>query len=154
VTIALKTGPYGRCVYESDNDVVDNQVVNMLFKSGTTASFTMIAFSKDICTRKTKIFGSLGELNSDGNKIEVFDFLTGQAKQYSSSEIHSSGHGGGDSKLLEAFLKSLSQGDQSHVLSGSKASLESHILVFASEESRKKGSVVKIQDFRSQNGIR
>lgn len=43
VTDALRTGPYGQCVYHAGNDVVDHQVVNVEYEGGVTASMTMSA---------------------------------------------------------------------------------------------------------------
>jgi len=43
LTEALKTSPYGACVYEAGNDVVDHQVVNVEYEGGITASITMSA---------------------------------------------------------------------------------------------------------------
>ncbi len=57
LTQALREGPYGRCVYECDNDVVDHQVVNLLYENGATASFTMTGLS-EFADRKTTLFGT------------------------------------------------------------------------------------------------
>jgi predicted dehydrogenase len=65
VHTAINTGPYGRCVYECDNDVVDNQLVTMQFEHGQSAMLNMIAFSEKQCKRYTKIYGTRGELTSE-----------------------------------------------------------------------------------------
>ena len=134
---ALQEGPYGRCVYECDNDVVDNQVVNMLFAGGRTATFTMTAFAKG--DRKTRIFGTRGEISGDSSTIRVFDFLTQQTEVIDTNATDGSilgGHGGGDGRLMDSFVAALANHDQSRILSGPDATLESHLMVFAAEKSR------------------
>lgn len=43
VADALRTSPYGACVYEAGNDVVDHQTVTMEYEGGVTASIVMSA---------------------------------------------------------------------------------------------------------------
>jgi predicted dehydrogenase len=146
ITAALQHGPYGRCVYECDNDVVDNQVVNMLFENGKTASFTMTAFNKG-AHRKTRVFGTRGEIWGDGEKIEVFDFLTDQTRVIDTETGDSSilgGHGGGDYGLMDRFVQAVAENDRGCILSGPDESLESHLLVFASERARLDNTVVNL----------
>ena len=74
---ALQEGPYGRCVYHCDNDVVDRQVVNLEFEGGAVATFTMTAFSADF-SRQLKIFGTEGQITADMGTGEIVLHRFGQ----------------------------------------------------------------------------
>lgn len=142
VTEALRTGPYGRCVYECDNDVVDHQVVNLEYESGTTASFTMIA-TCEIRERETIIFGTQGELRGNGEKIVHYDFLTETTKTFE-IEQSESGHSGGDYALMKSFITAVAQRDPSSILSGPAEALETHLTVFAAEQARREHRGVRV----------
>jgi predicted dehydrogenase len=144
---ALRTGPYGRCVYACDNDVVDHQVVNMQFAGGGTASFTMTAFTR-ARARETRLFGTRGEIYGDGRHIEIFDFLTGQTERIDTEAPADgtplSGHGGGDFGLIQHFVAAVAAHDPRLILSGPEETLETHLMVFAAEEARRDGTVVSL----------
>lgn len=143
---ALRTGPYGRCVYECDNDVVDTQAVNMVFDGGCLASFVMTAFTP-MGGRKTTLFGSKGQLSGDGRHIDHFDFLTGKTTHYDTADgekEEAGGHGGGDMGLLNAFVRAVSKGNPAHILSSPRESLESHLMAFAAEKARLDRTVEKL----------
>ncbi len=141
---ALREGPYGRCVYACDNDAVDHQVVAMEFDTGATATFTMTAFNAG-GHRRTRLFGTRGELQGDGATIHVYDFLTGTTEvlhvQPPGDATAGGGHGGGDGGLMDAFVRAVATEDRSHILSGPRESLQAHLAVFAAERARRKGTV-------------
>ncbi len=146
ITAALENGPYGRCVYECDNDVVDHQVVNLLFEHDKTAVFTMTAFNR-ANHRKTGIFGTRGEIFGDGVNIEHFDFLTDQTRVISTEDADGSilgGHGGGDYGLINRFVEAVAKKNQNLILSGPDESLETHRMVFAAEQARLEHRVVDL----------
>ncbi|XP_064153995.1 uncharacterized protein zgc:154075 [Anguilla rostrata] len=158
VTEALRSGPYGRCVYECDNDVCTNQVVNMEFEGGLTAAFSMVAFTEVMCQRKTTIYGSKGELHYDGHGIRVFDFLTQRATVHTApsgvpGNFGMHGHGGADYHLLDTFISAVSSGDPSLIRSGPEETLSSHRLVFEAERARRENRVVFCGQDKRTNGI-
>lgn len=148
VTTALRSGPYGRCVYDCDNDVCTNQVVSMQFEGGLTASFSMVAFTEQMCQRKTTISGSKGELSCDsGTRVRVFDFLSQRVTEHhvDPSPAWASGlggHGGGDFHLMDRFISAVARCDPALILSGPEETLQSHLLVFQAERARDRKSVV------------
>ena len=145
---ALKSGPYGRCVYACDNDVVDNQIVNMTFEDGSTAQMLMTGFNFH-GSRHTRIFGSHGELETDGRFVKVRHFLN-DTERVIDTEVSNdggilTGHGGGDFGLMQNFVEAVASNDPSLILTGIDETLESHLMVFAAEKSRRNGNVCDVE---------
>ncbi|MGE5602377.1 MAG: Gfo/Idh/MocA family protein [Nitrososphaerales archaeon] len=143
---ALAEGPYGRCVYECDNDVVDHQVVNLLYEDGATASFTMTAFTEWPLDRQTRLFGTLGELRGDGRTIRHYDFYTfkEQVIEVPPATTELLVHSDADYLLMQGFVEAVATRDQGKVLSGPDETLETHLTVFAAEQARREGRVVAV----------
>ncbi|WP_349885429.1 Gfo/Idh/MocA family protein [Microbacterium sp. WHRI 7836] len=144
---ALREGPYGRCVYDGQNDVVDHQVVNIEYSGGVTASFTVTAFT-ELDFRKTRLFGTTGSIEGDGRTLVVHDFVRDEkyevVPETRGNASAADGHGGADDALVHAFLDALRTGDRSGLLSGPEESLATHRIVWLAEEARRQGAVVTI----------
>ncbi|RPA85291.1 NAD(P)-binding protein [Ascobolus immersus RN42] len=124
-TPPTETSPpnYGHCVYENSNDVVDNQTVTISWLSeddadgrelpgfgAKTATLHMIASTQSICERRSRIYGSIGEIYADSHRITHHDFTTGKTHVYNPGELDigdGGGHGGGDSGLAYAFVSAI-----------------------------------------------
>ncbi|SMB92503.1 Gfo/Idh/MocA family protein [Deinococcus hopiensis] len=138
---ALERGPYGRCVYMGGNDVVDHQVVTVVFENGVTAGLTVSAFTHNNA-RTLKLLGTHGELRGhmERGEIEVHDFRTGGVERLTANVAGN--HGGGDAGLVAAWLASL-RGEASVPIPLAE-SLDSHRVAFAAERARRAGTVERL----------
>lgn len=165
---------YGRCVYQNDNDVIDNQVVTISWDDdfspddsgdtrrdhgAKTATLTMIAFSDKISERFTRIYGTKGEIEADGTTIKVFDFLTGQKKVHQVDKA--GGHGGGDKGLVMTFVNAVEKvKNEGWTVDKAQAeivgitvgeTLRSHATVFWAEEARLTRRVLDWDEWWTKN---
>lgn len=159
---------FGRCVWEADNDVCDDQCVTITWdddpieqdesgrpilegRGAKTAQFHMVAFTEKICERRGRIYGTKGEIEYDSATIKVHNFSTGYTKVHK-PHIAGGGHGGGDEGLARQFLMAVNAVDASDMAAADaqreylgcdlEEAFRSHAMVFAAEEARTKRTVV------------
>jgi predicted dehydrogenase len=143
---ALKEGPYGRCVFRCDNNVVDHQVTSMEFEDGVTATFNLSAFTNSI-HRTLKIMGTKGEIRADDGRNEIEIERFGEFKKVVISPMKlGGGHGGGDHGIMEDFISLIETG-KGKALTSADVSVESHIMAFAAEESRVSNKSINLKEY-------
>ncbi len=147
---ALRTGPYGRCVFRCDNDVCDHQSVTMEYEDGATAVFTLCGMT-DRMHRTIHIMCEHGEIlgDDDPGEILVNRFRSSMTEDSVQQRILigevRGAHSGGDIGLMDAFIGD--SGTRTNVISDITRSVESHLLVFAAEESRHTGQAVDMAEW-------
>ena len=135
---------YGKCVYQSDNDVPDHQTVTMEFDGGATVSHVMTGFTeKNI--RTTRIALTRGEIIGDGENLDIcrFDGNTVETGVPSVFRLpNRSRHGGGDFNLVSELIRILRRNDADEIRETTEEALQSHLICFAAERSRLAGGTV------------
>ena len=147
---ALEHGPYGRCVFQCDNDVVDHQILNMEYENGVKVSFTMTAFT-NYCCREVNFMGTKGQIrgNMEQGIIEFYDFVTGNIETI---KVHfsDSGHCGSDSAMMKEFVQMINKADAGVLELDTDAYIDSHLLAYAAEESRMTKTVVDFEQYKKK----
>lgn len=161
---------YGRCVYESDNDVCDDQFVTIEWDDDAqtgvgakTASFHMIAQSLAQCKRRGRVYGTNGEISYDSDQITLHDFETGKTRQFQPEVPEYSHHGGGDDGLTQQFVKavaavmdegvSVPEAQSRHLGCTMDDIIRSHAAVFLAEEARRTRKVIDWQQWWKENVV-
>lgn len=132
--------PHGRCVWHCDNDVVDHQTVAIEFADGSTASHNMIGGTSKPC-RSMHLVGTKGEIqgvDSDGYfVIRHPDVRAGH--EYTEEKVEfdtRGGHGGGDLRLVEDFVRTLQGKPRSISCTSLEDSVYGHLIGFTADRAR------------------
>lgn len=168
---------YGRCVYDGDNDVCDDQFVTLTWddepapstvageaeeavRTAKTATFHMIAPTERQCERRGVVYGTRGELSYDSRSISFYSFDTGETSVVDvprQPPEEAKSHGGGDYGLARGFVAAVDAvenggwavPDAQARFAGCTLEevVRSHGVVFAAEEARREEKVVKWKEW-------
>jgi predicted dehydrogenase len=145
---ALRTGPYGVCVYGAENDVADRQTALFEFEGGVQGTLVVDGFSSRP-ERAIRVQGTRAELRGvfERGEIEVLHYGRLEPERIR-VPVELVGHGGGDEGLLDHFTDLVARGAHHEVLASGRASLESHLMGFAAERARLERRLVSLSELR------
>jgi predicted dehydrogenase len=159
---------YGRCVYESDNNVCDDQFVTVAWddepegprsagRIAKTANLHMVAPSEKQCERRGRVYGTEGEIEYDSRTIKIFSFARSESTTIeiprAQNPKEEKAHGGGDWGLTRMFVGAVdavenlgwevSDAQAEFIGCTLEEAVRSHAVVFAAEEARREEKVVQ-----------
>jgi predicted dehydrogenase len=152
LTSLATDSPYGRCVWRSDNDVVDRQTVSVEFANGAVGSFTLVGNSA-AGNRTVEIVGTRGELSGslDSGSIRIRRITSSGERLYDeeviSTDVAGLAHGGGDMRLVADFVRAV-RGEPVSVSSTRIGnSIDGHLIAFAAERAMAERRWVELDEF-------
>lgn len=161
---------FGRCVFESDNNVCDDEFVTVTWDDSEEAdkhakriTFHMVAQTELQCDRYSNFYGEHGEIHADSRTITVTDFATKTTRSYN-PKIEHVGHGGGDLGLTRQFVLACDK-VKNHAWEVERAQndilgctleevIRSHVMVFAAEEARLGRKIVDWDEYWDREVVR
>ena len=132
----------------------------MEFEGGIVANFLMSAFHGWGGGRTIRIMGTKGTITaaSPSPEIRLENNITGEVTMVpvvggEGAGTVLGGHGGGDAGIMSVF--SLLVADEYQGISAApiEVSCQNHMIVFAAEEARKKGTVVDVREYAARYGM-
>jgi len=139
-TELLKTSVYGRCVWRSDNNVIDHQSVLVEFADGCSATHNLVGGTARPA-RTIHLLGTHGEISGclEDNRFVIRHIDPRPGHEYAEHEVdvraHGStdGHGGGDLRLVADFCRVLQGEAPSLSYTGLEDSIAGHLIGFRAD---------------------
>ena len=153
IALMKSDNPYARCIYKCDNDVVDHQSVLVEFESGATGTHNMVGGSAEP-RRNIHIIGTKGEIfgNFEDSKFTVLKINPSPNAHNEECDVEEvdlkvggdmvgayGGHGGGDERLAEDFVKFIRGEKPSLACTSIFDSVAGHLSVYLADKSRENG---------------
>jgi predicted dehydrogenase len=137
---------FDMCVFNSDKNIVDHEVVNIEYENGLTACFTVTTLSAETSSNRTMVlFGTEATLFADFNKreIRVAGICPKNEVVHVFADDHS-GHGGGDHALFSDFIDAIRINDT--CANDARAGMMSSLVTLSAEISMSDKRVIDLRE--------